>query len=180
MSWSDLRVELDPPYSRANYKAHIFGPGYRIAGKMVFSTKKDEKIDSIIIQFKGKCINRHGEGLEERRQEMYELDMFALQETLFQGPFKLKAGSHDYPFSFVFPETYEYRFDDTRDPKEPFVVFTGPAPLPPACHDEFEIVSSFSVSYLMIAKIPRKLKDMEDKILFEFQSLPDPAQPATT
>lgn len=83
-SW-DVKIQLDPPYNWARYRNHVFGPGDKVAGKVVSSPRSDESIDSIYIEFKGKCKTQHGHGKGEQK---YEHQMFLLIETLFKGPYK--------------------------------------------------------------------------------------------
>lgn len=80
-SW-DVKINLDPPYNRVHYRNHAFGPGDKVAGKVVFSPKSDESIDSIYIEFKGKCKTQHGRGKDERK---YERQMFVMKEYFVQG-----------------------------------------------------------------------------------------------
>ena len=166
MGSSALKVHLDTPYSRTSYHTHVFGPGDKVAGKVVFSPESDESIESIYVEFRGKCETKISHGNDS---QIYERQMFRLTETLFQGPYKMKAATYEYPFSFTFPEKFLYRGLEFRDDGR----FELPGPdgmlwLPPSCVDYGDRGGSCEVHYHVTATIPRTFMDWEDKILLSF------------
>lgn len=166
MSWN-LRIYLDPPHNGN----HVFAPGDRVSGKVLFDPKEDENVDSIRIDFKGKYMTsvRSGEGPGEERRP-YEIDMFWLHKTLFQGPFKMRASTYEYRFSFQFPERFRYNPIDFHD-EGPFPIGTrdGSQPLPPSCEDNgSHFYANYRIYYHLTARIPRTFGDWESGIFLRF------------
>jgi hypothetical protein len=162
----DLKIHLDEPYNRAQYRNHVFGPGDKISGKVVFSPKSDEDVESIYIEFKGKCKTQHGRGDDERK---YECEMFRLYEKLFKGPYKMRAAVYEYPFSFTFPGKFTYTGCEFRDEG----IFRGQAgpgmlELPPSFTDDGSYSGECEVYYDLTAKILRTFMDWENKVYFCF------------
>lgn len=161
------RIFLHQPYKRGNSKAHVFKPGDRVAGKVVLSLLNDEKIDSVFIEFKGKCHTQHGRGRDEH---LHEIQMFSLRKTLFQGPFKMRKDKFEYPFAFTFPGTWNHKFNEFREQYQwkELGVGIGEMPLPPSCGPEEDFGGKCEIYYRLTATVPRTFSDWEDKITLNF------------
>lgn len=166
MSYNYVRIQLDPPYQRGSFRQHLFTPGDRISGKVVFNLKEDEKIDRIFIDFKGKCTVRDGGGDDER---VHTQILFAHTKVLFKGPFKMRAALYEYPFLFQFPETFEFKNTDFRDNVNYESKF-GQLPLPPTVETQWggSANEPCAIYYHLTAKIPKTWGSWEDKVSLHF------------
>ena len=157
-----LKVVLDPPYERSNPKAQVFSPGDKVSGKAVLDLKTEEKVDSICAEFKGKFKVQSGRGQDARS---YEFEMFIQKKKLFQGPFKLRASTYEYDFSFKFPEYFEHNFKEfSEEAFFPGQVKAGPHQLPPTIEEEDIRSGSCSISYTLSIRIPKTFGVWEDKV----------------
>lgn len=161
-----LKILLDPPYKRANFKSQLFIPGDTVSGKVVLDLKDNEKIDSICIELKGKFRILSGRGQDDRA---YEVDMFRQRKILFQGPFKLRASTYDYPFSFQFPKHFKHDYKEFAE--DAFFLGqtkVGPHPLPPTCEDKDIRSGMCAIYYILGVKIPRTFGSWEDNVSLYF------------
>lgn len=101
MSYNYVKVQFDPPYQRALFRQHLFTPGDRVSGKVLFNLKEDENIDQIFIKFKGTCAVRDGGWDDEL---VHAQILFEYTKALFKGQFKKQAALYGYQFSFSFPK----------------------------------------------------------------------------
>ncbi|KIM96965.1 hypothetical protein OIDMADRAFT_183026 [Oidiodendron maius Zn] len=159
----NLKIYFDAPYSRA----YVFAPGDQVSGKVVFDPKEDENVENIHVEFRGKYETRVGGGKETRS---FEITMFSMQKILFQGPFKMRASTYEYPFSFQFPKTFRFNptvfHDDRLFPNEHG---DGLQPLPPSCNDSGSHFSgNYRIFYRITARIPRTFGDWESEIFLRF------------
>jgi hypothetical protein len=135
------------------------------------------------IEFKGKCFTKAGYPREryqthEQGYGHYELDMFYLRKTLFQGPFKMRASIYEYPFSFQFPEQFDYRVQAFRHHPS-FLNQLGPQPLPPTYGEgENGMTDMFSTHYHLTAKIPWTISHWEYKVALNFSPYRTEESPA--
>lgn len=161
-----LKIVLDPPYDRSNFKARLFIPGDKVSGKVVLDLKSDEKIDSIYVELKGKFRIQSGRGQDDRS---YDVEMLGQRKTLFQGPFKLRASTYIYDFSFEFPGHFEHDFKEfVEDAFFPGQTKASPHPLPPTSEDEDIRSGRCSISYTIAVKIPKTFGAWEDKVFVYF------------
>jgi hypothetical protein len=171
----DLKIRLSSPYDRGLHGRYTFGPNETVSGKVVFSPKSEETVESISVEFKGKVKTRHG---SDKNQHSYEDVLFFHTQNLFKGPYKMRAATYEYPFSFTCPESFDYRGASFRDEG----VFkgtggTGPGklPCPPSCRndaygcgDGFGGGGEVEVHYHITARIPRTFTDWEDRVNLNF------------
>jgi hypothetical protein len=95
--------------------------------------------------------------------------MFKQHELFFKGPYKMRASTYEYPFSFQFPGTFEYIKEFREDAFWPGEHTQGPRPLPPTCWGE-TFDGGFEISYHITAKIPRRFGDWEDEVQVNFST----------
>jgi hypothetical protein len=127
---STLKILLDRPYKRTDFKAHLFIPGDMVSGEVALDT---------------------------RDGRFYKLDTFSQRKTLFQGPFKFRASTYKYPFALQFPEQLDYgRTNLIEDALFPGHIRLGPHPLPPTCYDDTRS-GKCSIYYSLSVKILRSI-----------------------
>jgi hypothetical protein len=142
----------------------LFIPGDRVAGKVVLTLTEDENVESVVIDFKGKCqtkiVTDNG---QNRRTYTYECVFFAQQRVLFKGPFKMRADTYEYPFAFQFPEKLNHTNGEFRDNNwAPTYSTNGPKPLPPTC-STLGYNGICEIYYHLTARVPRTFADWKDK-----------------
>ncbi|KAE8443004.1 hypothetical protein EG329_002468 [Mollisiaceae sp. DMI_Dod_QoI] len=177
MSSYNLDIQLDSPYQRGSFRQHLFVPGDHVSGKVVFNLKEDIKIERIFLEFKGKCRVRDDRGEDERT---HNLIMFTMTRELFQGPFKMRAAVYEYPFSFQFPEQFDFKSTEFHE-NELYEARLGLMPLPPSVEAPWGGPSNelCSICYYLKVKIPRTFGNWEDKVPLNFMPFrtklsPDP------
>jgi len=99
--------------SPVDVKTHVFAPGETFRGKVRYvGTLAQEKVDDIVIVFKGKLASilrtHNGRGRSKTEEN---IDLFRIQKNLFRGPYTMQRTTLEYPFEFTFPETFRYERD---------------------------------------------------------------------
>jgi hypothetical protein len=151
-----IGIVLDGPYKRGNFRTQLFFPGDRVSGTVVLNLQDDENIESVIIELKGKYRTTYR---ERNHEHEHVTIMFALQKILFKGPFKMRAAKHEYPFSFTFPEQFNYNFLNFRtNAAYAQARMVGPGPLPPHLDHE-DSFAGISIYYHLTARVPRTFVD---------------------
>ena len=185
MRSENLQIHLDQPYSRQFPSAHLFAPDDRILGNVIFSHSSDENVDSIAIEFKGKLrtSTRVGAG-DNRRTIYYHFMLFRVRLVLFRGPFKMRASTYTYPFSFIFPSGFVRGVEDFHRVDDRFDNSLGPLPLPPSFSDTGQASGNAEIYYKLTTSIPRTFGNWKDVLPLQFtqprtESFPHP-QPKMT
>ncbi|KAE9376618.1 hypothetical protein N431DRAFT_400868 [Stipitochalara longipes BDJ] len=175
-----LRVFVEQPANGEKLLPRLFMPGDRVTGKVVLTLTEDENIDNIFIDFKGKCRTKivTGSG-QNRNAHRYERVFFHKQQTLFKGPFKMRADTYEYPFAFQFPDKFNYTNGEFTDQNWAWTYSTnGPKPLPPTCLGPDLSSGGCEIYYHLTARVPRSFADWEHKQVLNFsppRTVPDPA-----
>jgi hypothetical protein len=128
-------ILLDPPYNRMSFQSHTFVSGDKVSGKVVFNLMKDEDVAQVFVEFYGKYRTKM-KARESQDYQHYELVMFREHELLFKGPYKMRASTYEYPFTFQFPETFKYINEFREDTFWSGGRRKGPRPLPLTCWRE--------------------------------------------
>jgi Arrestin (or S-antigen), N-terminal domain len=167
----NLRIHVDPQVQGTQTQPRLFIPGDRVSGKVVLTQQEDEKIENIFIELKGKWktkIVHHG-GQNNTQTHRYELDFYTERQTLFKGPFKMRASSYEYLFAFQIPEKFNYVAGEFSDGNfAPEYSFMGPKPLPPTCMGPYDRNGECEIYYHLTARIPKTFSDWEDKYVLNF------------
>jgi hypothetical protein len=179
---SSLRIFLEGPSDGAKPQPRLFIPGDIVAGKVVLTLQEATNIASISIELKGCCgtqVSRYDISLKETQTTFYSNQFLTLKETLFTGPFKMRASTYEYPFSFRLPETFDHKcgFFNNK-PFAPEYRLPGPKPMPPTCKVPHRGDSHCGISYHLTARIPRTFSNWDDIKFLTFSPVrtePDPA-----
>jgi hypothetical protein len=145
----------------------LFAPGQRISGKVHLDLDKDEEVPKVLIEFRGRIKSSITTGSgNNRRTRRFEYIMFSFQKILFDGQdFKLRATNYEWPFSFTFPERFTMR-NDPFDHSPRFTV--GDQLLPPSCSDINGSRANGSISYQLLARVPRTFLDWKFETYLRF------------
>ncbi|RDW66971.1 hypothetical protein BP5796_09720 [Coleophoma crateriformis] len=178
---NSLNIILDRHGSDGNSHAarpHLFIPGERVTGKVVLTLEEDTEISAVVIRFRGKCKTQvpHNEDVTIS----HKFFMFAFEKRLFEGPFTLEADTHEWPFSFTFPEHYEMKGNPFRGigcagmSKPP----TRRLPMLPSMSMHAGETEAH-VQYKLQARVPRSFVDWKSKVTLHLtpvrlEALPDP------
>lgn len=109
----NVKIILDPPYTRGNPKGHQFSPGDTVSGKIVLTIAKQVSIDAIPVTFSGQCAICIGrtDFLPDFQRTMFEFSTEVFRDQAPEGTI-LQPGTYGYPFSFTFPGESHYPFHD--------------------------------------------------------------------
>lgn len=172
-----LRVVLESPSDGAKPKPRLFIPGDVVAGKVVLSLQEAANIESISIELEGGCktkVTYHDHIFDQTHTYFYTSNFLNLKETLFAGPYKMRASTYEYPFSFRLPETYDHEGGPFKEKSfAPEYSLPGPKPMPLTCTGH-----GYQIYYHLKARIPRTFSDWVDKKVLTFSPArrgPDPA-----
>lgn len=151
----------------------LFIPGEQVIGKVVLKLEKDSEISGVVIRFRGKCKSQVPHGDNSISHKFF---MFTFEKQLFKGPFKLKADTYEWPFSFAFPEHFEMKGNPFEGKSSKFLM--GKQPLPPSMVMR-ERDTEAHVQYKLQARVPCHVVGWKAKINLNFtpvrlEALPDP------
>jgi hypothetical protein len=82
-----------------NFQTFTVASGDKVSGKVLFNLMKDENFDQVFVEFYGKCKTKM-RSRESKDYRHYELIVFKQHELLFKGPYKVRASTYEYPFTF--------------------------------------------------------------------------------
>ena len=162
-----VQIILNPPYSMANQKAHHFIPGDVLSGKVVFSPKSGEKVESISVTLKGWLMSRTTQG---NFKGTYHFDVLYHSKTLLQGPVKMAKGTAEYPFILDIPREFASPVPYTgySKPSDLFPSHSGPMwPLPPTCEDAARLRDTYNdwkIIYSLVARADKGMISPKDEI----------------
>jgi len=105
-----IEVYLEKPDS------YLYTPGEAVKGVAKLRITSQEKIDDLVASFRGdiETVIYKSNG-NNRRRYSEEINLFAQQKVLFQGPFTLQPQTLEFPFEFVFPEESYHGRKSERD-----------------------------------------------------------------
>jgi hypothetical protein len=175
---SDLKVLIGPSYNRRELQRRLFNPGEQVTGIVRLILQKETEISHIEVGFRGKCKTWCGSGNSPRT---CRIQMFNFIKTVLNGPLMVPSGTHDYPFTFVFPKTFTFRGSWYAGDSSPFTNHQGTHMLPPSCADLSETRGGYSINYKIRARIPRSiLPAWKDKVTlnlatYRAEEFPDPS-----
>jgi hypothetical protein len=66
-----------------------------VSGRVILNLEKDEDIKSVSIRFEGKINTEVLYVHQSEKKYKHEIVMFLFEETLFKGPFKLRATTYE-------------------------------------------------------------------------------------
>lgn len=157
-----FRADSNPGIART-----VFIPGQRVAGKVTLDLEKDDEVSKVLIEFRGSIGTEIVTGVgNSRRHWRFNYTMFSFQKTLFDGQdFKLRATHYEWPFSFTFPERFHMRSNPFDRSYPGFTV--GDQLLPPSCEERSSRMYG-SISYELLARVPRTFLDWKSDIILKF------------
>ncbi|GAB7339300.1 hypothetical protein MBLNU457_5952t1 [Dothideomycetes sp. NU457] len=93
---------------------YLYTPGEAVRGVAKLRITSQEKIHDVVASFRGdiETVIYKSNG-NNRRRYSEEINLFAQQKVLFQGPFTLQPQTLEFPFEFIFPEEsyHERKFE---------------------------------------------------------------------
>ncbi|KAH8658014.1 hypothetical protein BX600DRAFT_468528 [Xylariales sp. PMI_506] len=156
-----LKLELAAPRDRNTLYSSPFYPGDPVTGTVKFELFQEEEIHNLFIEFKGKCKTRIR---NSENDHVGKIVMFRLKTILVRGSVKMQPGKYEYPFSFRFPETFNFIWSNTDNNSNSSSMFSrfGHIPLPPSSDNE-DGSGLFHVYYTLRVKSPRSFQSWKDK-----------------
>ncbi|KAE9370000.1 hypothetical protein N431DRAFT_469874 [Stipitochalara longipes BDJ] len=158
-----LSIELNSE----SKKPRIFSQGELVSGKVIFNCSKSEEVAAIIISLKGEVHTRVYAGdIKSDRTYVCDTTICEINQTLFEGPYTVSAGIHEYAFQFTFPdhitEPIKHKFGQAPS----FTSHIDDKVLPPSCEMEDKGAygsNSGNVVYELHVKIPQDHSNPQPK-----------------
>lgn len=131
MGRSNISISLDGYIHKGTGDFPTYVPGQRVSGKVHFLLQAQKDIESIVIEFEGKCYTRvkrtNGNNTTYHSET---IDLFRFSQTLFRGPYTMQPISKEWPFSFTIPESSSFSRDHSG--RDSIIYDSKPQRLPPS------------------------------------------------